>query len=92
MPALVQYASTVYWGIILTFNLLLVVFITTWIHINTMTKRQARIEALLRKLDKRLDEAIDEIAAVPAPTQPPSGYMPMYPVQPQQPPPYQTPR
>ena len=78
---LTQYSSTLYWGIIITFNLLLVLFITMWLHINTMTKRQERLEALLRKLDKRLDETIDEIADIPvAPTQPPQQFF--VPVQP----------
>ncbi|HEU0002635.1 MAG TPA: hypothetical protein VFQ36_17135 [Ktedonobacteraceae bacterium] len=81
MPALVQYYATVYWGIIITANVVIILFITTWIHINTMTKRQARLEALLRKLDKRLDETIDEIADIPAVPAQPQGYMPVYPVQ-----------
>ena len=80
LDTLAQYTSTVYWGIILTFNLLLILFITTWIHINTMTKRQERIEALLIKLDRRMDETINEIADIPAPQQP-QGYMPIYPPQ-----------
>lgn len=93
MPTLLQSYSTIYWGVILTFNLVLILFITTWLHINTMTKRQEHLEALLRKLDKRLDETINEIADIPSVPQQPQGYMPVYPVQPppQQPPYYQPP-
>lgn len=82
MEALIQYYATTYWGIIITANVVIILFITTWLHINTMTKRQERLEALLRKLDKRMDETINEIADIPGGSQQPQGYIPVYPVQP----------
>jgi hypothetical protein len=82
MSALVQYYATVYWGIIIAANVIIILFITMWIHINTMTKRHTEMLTLLKQLHKRLDETnelIDDLIDG-EPAQPQS-YMPVYPVQ-----------
>ena len=81
MPTILESYSTLYWSILITETVVIILFIVIWLHINTMTKRHERLEALLRKLDKRMDETIDEIADIPGAPQQPQGYMPVYPVQ-----------
>lgn len=83
LDSFAQQWATVYWSVLITETLVIILFVMSWMHVNTMTKRQERIEALLKKLDKRLDETIDEIAAIPDPPQP-QGYMPVYPQRPPQ--------